>query len=201
MPLFRIVARFAHSFARALIYEANGDPAKVLKLQTIPISANKLQPDEVRVRYLAAPINPADINQIQGVYPVKPPLPAIGGNEGVAEVIEIGANVKWLKVGDWVLPAQAGQGTWRSEDCRPESQFWPLGVKNLSLPMAATIMVNPATAYRMLKDFVTDLQPGDIVIQNGANSGVGQAVIQIANAMGLKTINLIRDRPDVRLQF
>jgi hypothetical protein len=45
----------------------------------------------------------------------------------------------------------------------------------------------------MLKDFI-HLQPGDWVIQNGANSAVGQAVIQIAAAQGLKTINLIRDR-------
>jgi trans-2-enoyl-CoA reductase len=45
----------------------------------------------------------------------------------------------------------------------------------------------------MLKDFI-HLQPGDWVIQNGANSAVGQAVIQIAAARGLNTINLIRDR-------
>lgn len=43
---------------------------------------------------------------------------------------------------------------------------------------AATIAVNPATAYRMLKDFVP-LKSGDTVIQNGANSAVGQAVIQV----------------------
>jgi len=36
------------------------------------------------------------------------------------------------------------------------------------------------------------------VIQNGANSAVGQAVIQIAAAQGLRTINLIRDRFVVR---
>lgn len=35
---------------------------------------------------------------------------------------------------------------------------------------------------------------GDSVIQNAANSGVGQAVIQIAAARGIKTINVIRDR-------
>lgn len=45
----------------------------------------------------------------------------------------------------------------------------------------------------MLKDFV-DLQPGDWVIQNGANSAVGQAVVQIAAARRLKTINLVRSR-------
>lgn len=36
--------------------------------------------------------------------------------------------------------------------------------------------------------------PGDSVIQNAANSGVGQAVIQIARASGIKTINVVRDR-------
>jgi trans-2-enoyl-CoA reductase len=49
----------------------------------------------------------------------------------------------------------------------------------------------------MLKDFI-HLQAGDWMIQNGANSAVGQAVIQIAAAHGLNTINLIRDRFVVR---
>lgn len=35
---------------------------------------------------------------------------------------------------------------------------------------------------------------GDTVIQNAANSGVGQAVIQIAAAKGVHTINVVRDR-------
>lgn len=35
---------------------------------------------------------------------------------------------------------------------------------------------------------------GDSVIQNAANSGVGQAVIQIATARGINTINVVRDR-------
>lgn len=38
--------------------------------------------------------------------------------------------------------------------------------------------VNPPTAYRMLADFV-DLKPGDLVVQNGASSNVGRAVIQV----------------------
>lgn len=36
---------------------------------------------------------------------------------------------------------------------------------------------------------------GDYVIQNGANSGVGEAVIQLAKPLGVKTINIIRNRP------
>ena len=56
---------------------------------------------------------------------------------------------------------------------------------------AATIAVNPCTAYRMLRDFVS-LKPGDVIMQNGANSMVGLAVIQMAREMGVKTINIIR---------
>lgn len=40
---------------------------------------------------------------------------------------------------------------------------------------------------------------GDYVIQNGANSAVGQAVIQIAKAWGLKTINVVRNRYDLSI--
>ena len=45
--------------------------------------------------------------------------------------------------------------------------------------MAATLGVNPCTAYRMLLDFVS-LKSGDVIIQNCANSAVGMAVIQVA---------------------
>ncbi len=60
---------------------------------------------------IAAPINPADINMIQGVYPIGPQLPAVGGNEGVGEVLATGSEVKDLAVKDWVLPAKPGFGT------------------------------------------------------------------------------------------
>jgi len=55
--------------------------------------------------------------------------------------------------------------------------------------------VNPCTAYRMLKDF-EEMREGDWWVQNGANSGVGRAAIQLGKSWGLKSINIIRDRPD-----
>ena len=36
------------------------------------------------------------------------------------------------------------------------------------------------------------------MIQNGANSAVGQAVIQIAKFRQIKTVNIIRDRVNVK---
>lgn len=57
-----------------------------------------------------APINPSDINMIEGTYPIRPPMPAIGGNEGVAQVIEVGKAVKGLARNDMVIPARPGFG-------------------------------------------------------------------------------------------
>ena len=51
--------------------------------------------------------------------------------------------------------------------------------------------VNPPTAHLLLKEFV-DLEPGEWVIQNAANSGVGEYLIQLAKIRGLKTVNIVR---------
>jgi trans-2-enoyl-CoA reductase len=45
----------------------------------------------------------------------------------------------------------------------------------------------------MMLDFA-NLKKGDWIVQNGANSGVGQNVIQLARIRGFKTVNIIRDR-------
>lgn len=60
----------------------------MLKLRNIDIS-DELKPKEVKISWKGSPINPADINQIQGVYPVKPDLPAVAGNEGFAYVEKV----------------------------------------------------------------------------------------------------------------
>ncbi|XP_008275610.1 enoyl-[acyl-carrier-protein] reductase, mitochondrial [Stegastes partitus] len=192
------ISHFSHSAGRsaaackALLYRNHGDPSRVVQLEDAdvpPVGAK-----DVLVKVLAAPINPSDINMIQGTYAILPDLPAVGGNEGVAQVIEVGSQVKSLKAGDWVIPRDAGLGTWRTEAVLAEDDVISLP-NDIPLLSAATLGVNPCTAFRMLSDF-EDLKPGDSVIQNAANSGVGQAVIQIAAARGINTINVIRDRPE-----
>ena len=59
---------------------------------------------------------------------------------------------------------------------------------------AGTVSVNPVTAYRMLKDF-KKLKEGDWYIQNGANSGVGRAALQLGKRWGYKCIAVVRGRP------
>lgn len=71
----------------------------------------------------ASPINPADINLIQGTYGIKPSLPANAGLEGVGEVVEVGNGVQKLKTGDWVLLPGDAWGTWRQFGTAPEKGY------------------------------------------------------------------------------
>ncbi|XP_039161882.1 enoyl-[acyl-carrier-protein] reductase, mitochondrial-like [Eucalyptus grandis] len=141
---------------------------------------------------LAAPINPSDINSIEGVYPVRPHLPAVGGREGVGEVHLVGSAVKDLSPGDLVIPSPLSVGTWQTYIVKDQS-VWQKIDKNSPIEYAATISINPPTALRMLEDF-TSLEPGDSIVQNGATSMVGRCLIQIAKSRGIHSINIIRDR-------
>lgn len=185
---------------RAVVYSSTGNPSQVLSARTLP----PLQPPsstQLNLRVLLFPINPADINVIEGVYPSKPSIrPDLGnifiaGNEGLAEVVDVGDSVKGVAPGDWVIMSKSQVGTWASQLSVGEGDVIKVP-KGLSEVQAATMRINPPTALCMLRDF-TSLSPGDYVIQNGANSAVGQAVIQISAALSLKTINLVRDRPDI----
>ena len=178
----------------ALCYREYGVPENVVSLTELETKESPGS-GEISIRMLVAPINPSDINQIEGKYAILPSLPAVCGNEGVGIVTQVGNAVKHLAVGDHVIPIQSSQGTWRKQvlGC---AESWMKIPKDIPVNHASMLAVNPCTAFRMLIDFVA-LESGDIVLQNGANSAVGLAVIQLARAMNLHTINIIRDRPNL----
>lgn len=145
-------------------------------------------PGMVRIRMLCAPINPSDLNMLEGKYGEARPLPDTPGNEGVGRVVAAGpGGERW--VGRTVL---VDRESWREEG------NWPIG-SLVEVPAkfdscrAATLRINPPTAWRMLHDFVA-LKPGDWVVQNAPTSGVGRAVIEIARSRGWRTLNLVRRR-------
>lgn len=174
---------------RAAIYREFGKPQEVITVQDKSEDAGAPGSGEVRVKMRMAPINPADINKIEGRYGVKPELPAVGGIEGVGVIDALGTGVQGLREGTQVL-LPPDIGTWRNAVSLPAESLLPLPV-NLPPEKAAMLGVNPSTAYLMLKEFV-ELRPGDWVIQNAGNSNVGLCVSQIAAARGLKTISVAR---------
>ncbi|KAL8972018.1 MAG: hypothetical protein Q9183_000774 [Haloplaca sp. 2 TL-2023] len=171
-------------------------PAEHLRLQRY--SMPNPEPHEVLVRMLAAPINPQDRMVLAERYPVKPQHTqggeAIPGYDGVGEVLQLGDRVSHLSVGQWVIPKQHGQGTWRSHAVLHEDSL--LGVSNtMDIKLAAVLKMCVTPAYLLLED-VRRLKPGDWILQNAASGLIGRMIVQFARIKGLHSINVIRDRED-----
>ena len=171
----------------AAVYETHGNPADVLRVESRPWPTPAA--GEVIVKMRAAPINPADLNQIEGKYPVRAELPATPGFEGAGIVVDVAADVKGLSNGALVILPH-NTGTWRDAVAvkADELVVVPAGIKAMH---ASMLKINPMTAWRLLHDYV-DLARGDWLIQNAANSAAGRAVIQIARELGYKTVNVVR---------
>lgn len=166
-------------------YHTTGNPAEVLQIDQIPVESPG--PGQVQLQMLYAPINPADINMIEGKYGEARPLPDVPGNEGAGRVLAVGERLTGLKVGQLMLvdrEAWRGRGNWDAQSLTPVSE-------GLDARQASMLRVNPPTAWRMLHDFVP-LQPGDWVAQNAATSGVGRAAIEIAKSRGWKMLSVVR---------
>jgi NADPH:quinone reductase-like Zn-dependent oxidoreductase len=144
--------------------------------------------DEIIVEVEAFPINPADLLTISGKYAVRPPLPATPGAESVGRVAAVGAGVTGLGVGDRVLPLTRENWVQRRKMKAAQALKLPADADVLQLAM---LKVNPATALCMLRDYVS-LEPGDWLIQDAANSGVGTSLIALAKGDGVKTVNVVR---------
>ncbi|MCZ6679102.1 MAG: 2-enoyl thioester reductase domain-containing protein [Candidatus Poribacteria bacterium] len=164
-----------------------GIPEDVVRVEDWELPT--LAPNQVLVEMKAAPINPADINVLEGKYPIRSPLPEVPGNEGVGVIAQTGSAVSNLQVGRHVIVPDR-VGSWCQAYVADADNLIPLP-DNLPLEQAALLSINAATAWRLLEDFV-NLSPGDWMIQNVANSAVGRFVLQIARFRGLKTVNVVR---------
>lgn len=172
---------------RAVYHQRGPVPQDLIRVE--PFEPGPLQPGQALVEVLAAPINPSDVLTLTGHYGILPPLPAVGGGEGVGRVVEVAGDVDAPARGTCVL-LPLGCGSWATHvvaDARTLVAL-PEGVDPVQLSM---LSVNPPTASLLLSDFVA-LQPGEWVAQNAANSAVGLYVAQLARARGLRTVNLVR---------
>jgi len=164
-------------------------PVPEAVIEAVPFEVPDLQPGQVLLEVMAAPINPSDVLTLTGQYGSLPPLPAVGGNEGVGRVIERGPGAEHIAVGQVVL-LPVGSGTWATHLVADAARL-------IALPEVADyaqlsmLAVNPPTAALLLSDFV-QLQPGDWIIQNAANSAVGSYVVQLAALRGVRTVNVVR---------
>ena len=168
-----------------LVFHQTGNPADVLTWTRFA-----LRPPEsghVLVRILAAPINPADLNTIEGTYGVKPALPAVPGIEGCGVVEASGA--VGFHPGERVMFLRRA-ASWSTHTSVPADSLFKLP-PDIDPLQAAMLKVNPATAWRLLEGFES-LSPGDWIVQNLGNSAVGRCVIQLARDLGVRTVSFVR---------
>lgn len=169
-------------------YERRG-PVPQDVIEAVELETPRPAAGQALVEVIAAPINPSDVLTLTGEYGDLPPLPAIGGREGVGRVADLGPDTQSPEVGQLVLLPR-GCGSWSTHVLAEAAPLVPL--PNEADPLQLAMMtINPPTASLLLSEFVR-LDPGDWVIQNAANSAVGLYLVQLARHRGHRTINVVR---------
>lgn len=173
-----------------------GDLADVVQSKEYSLPT-ELRWGEVLVHMLAAPVTATDRHLgrwyvIPGVELPAHPTPA--GSEGIGMVLRVGPGVKSLKERDLVMPNEPLVGTWRKLAVLDSNKLFAFPPTTQGAEVIANFYAY-LTAYRLLEDYGA-IKPGDTIIQSQADTAVGQAVIQLAKMLHIKTINLVDDRDD-----
>jgi NADPH2:quinone reductase len=171
------------------IVEETG-PDSALRLVDIPEPepSHMLTPGEgVLVDVHAAGVSFPEVLQTRGMYQVKPPLPFVPGSE-VAGIVRSAPPGAQVREGDRVA-AFCALGGFAEVAVAPAYFSFALP-DALDYAQGASLILNYHTAYFCL---VTRgrLQAGETVLVHGAAGGVGTAVLQVAKALGARSIALV----------
>jgi trans-2-enoyl-CoA reductase len=167
-------------------YERRG-PVPQDVIEVVECETPRLKAGQALVEVVAAPINPADVLTLTGEYGVLPPLPAIGGREGVGRVARLrcrrgrggSGGIAAARLRQLVQPCRYRDGAAEVVAGRRRP--------------AATVDDGDQPADRgSAVERVRDAGPDDWVIQNAANSAVGSYLVQLARYRGYRTVNVVR---------
>ncbi|MCB0911094.1 MAG: NADP-dependent oxidoreductase [Propionibacteriaceae bacterium] len=165
---------------QAVVFDNYGGP-EVLHLAEVP--EPQAGPGRVRVRVLAATVNPYDYKQRSGrmARGAAPEQPVVPGLDAAGVVDQLGEGVTGVAVGDEVF----GLGS-RTYAEYAVLRAWAPKPAGLGWGEAAGLGVAGETAVRGLGEL--GLAPGRTLLVHGAAGGVGQFAVQVAVADGLRVI-------------
>ncbi|WP_190815827.1 zinc-binding dehydrogenase [Saccharopolyspora pogona] len=141
----------------------------------------------VAARY--AGVNPADVLQRNGGYPVPVDAPQdIPGLEVAGEVVAVGSRVRKWAVGDRVMGIVSGGGL-ADRVLADEHHVWQTPA-HLNPIEAAALPEAVLTAFDALNRARVGL--GDVVVVRGVNGGVGIAACHLIRELGAQAIGVGR---------
>jgi alcohol dehydrogenase len=197
---------------KAIVFEQNGS-CEVLRYTDAP--EPKAGPNDVVLKVKASACNFNDIWARRGLPGMKIILPHISGSDAAGVVVEIGSEVKNVKVGDEVV-VHCGISCRECYYCTRGEEFFCHDFKiwgfqtgpldgahaeycrvpaanvlakpvNLSFEEAATVPLVLVTVWRMLVSRAR-VQAGDFVLVWGAAGGLGVMAIQVAKLFNARVI-------------
>lgn len=157
--------------------------SSVLQLSESPIPTTAV--DQVVVKVERAGVNFLDIYQRGGAGVYQLNLPFTPGVEGAGVVVEIGAGVDYLKVGDRVVWAMA-LGSYAEYALLPGEKVAKVP-EEIDLKIAAATALQGMTAHYLVNSTYS-IKPGDVALVHAAAGGTGNLLCQMILEKGGRVI-------------
>jgi NADPH:quinone reductase len=175
---------------QAVVFDRVGEAADVLALRDVaPPSPG---PGEVLIQVRARSIQPADLLFIAGRYRVAPRFPQVAGFDGSGVIVELGAAVTGLRVGQRV--AFRHPGAWAEIAAVPAETVYPVP-DDLSARLADDVVcqfaLNPLTAWGLLD--VVSPKAGSCILATAGHSVVARLLAALAQQRELRIWRLARN--------
>ena len=160
--------------------DANGPLGNLVELRERPLP--ELRKGQVLIRVDGAPINPSDEMFIRGLYGTQPKPGMVPGLEGCGTVVaaNAGAYGWWLKGRRVCFGGLEGDGSWSEFSAVDAFSCIPIS-KQLSVPEAASLIVNPMSAIGLL-DRVRRERASAFVV-NAAGSALGRHLLALTKSL------------------
>jgi NADPH:quinone reductase-like Zn-dependent oxidoreductase len=175
-------------------------------------------PGQVRVRMLASPVNPSDLNFVHGTYhqaleriiwnqgeqangrvfydpalsnpcPV-PPYPLGGEGMGIVDAVGSGLLARRLRGKRVAIAGGPPNGTWQEYALADAKKAVALP-DSISDEQGAMFFVNPVTAYVLVRE-VLKVPRGSWLLVTAAGSALGKSVVRMGKLYGFKTLCVVR---------
>jgi NADPH:quinone reductase-like Zn-dependent oxidoreductase len=186
------------SIMRAAALDGFGDP-EVLSVHMLPVPIP--DPHEVLIAVHTAGVGPWVADMRAGWWPDgKPNFPLVLGTDGSGTVVDVGASVRRLQVGDPVYSYSFAnpKGGFYAEYVAVASENASRFPKKLGMKQAGAAATTGLTALQGIDD-VLRIKRGEIVVIHGATGGVGSLAVQFAKLRGASVLATASGEDGLRL--